>query len=48
MAKHTVKMGGISTGLRKSIVFSKPLRNDQLKRSTALQMEEAKIEFKII
>jgi hypothetical protein len=38
MAKHPVKMDGISIGPRKSIVFSKSLRNDQLKRSTALQM----------
>jgi hypothetical protein len=41
-------MDSILIGPRKSIVFSKSLRNDQLKTNTALQMEAAKIEFKVI
>ena len=48
MVKHPVKMDGNSLGPLKPIVFNKSLHNDQLKTNTALQMEAAKIEFKVI
>jgi hypothetical protein len=49
IARLTGRMDGNLFRPQKVIIFDKPFKNnDQLKTNTALQMEGAKIEFKVI
>jgi hypothetical protein len=48
MAKHTVKKDGNSLSTKTAIIIKTIRKNNQLKTNTTLQMESAKIEFKVI